>query len=301
MATEPQQHGGSALPATAEEGFRDATAYDAHRPSYPPAAVDAFLARLGVASTAQQPGDRGARIVEIAAGTGKFTDQLAARPEGFEVRAVEPHAAMRRTLADKRNPGVEVLDGTAAHMPVGDGWGDACIAAQAFHWFATPEALKEIHRVLRPGAVLGAIWNVEDYNKPQSWEATTTWEQKLNDFVLSLDDGQARFRHLKWKEVFENQTSGNPVQKIKNTLTEGLPWFSLPLGEQKVSWTVWLGEEALWSRFNTLSQIAVMEGDEREAAVKLFKDVLKGDDVERNEKGEIAVHGVTYFVWTDRI
>lgn len=61
--------------------------------------------------------------------------------------------------------------------------------------FSTPEALREIHRVLRPGAVLGLIWNVEDYNKPQGWEATTKWEQKLNDFVWSFDDGLPRFRH----------------------------------------------------------------------------------------------------------
>jgi hypothetical protein len=28
--------------------------------------------------------------------------------------------------------------------------------------FATEESLKEIHRVLRPGAAFGMIWNIED-------------------------------------------------------------------------------------------------------------------------------------------
>jgi hypothetical protein len=28
--------------------------------------------------------------------------------------------------------------------------------------FATEESLKEIHRVLRPGATFGMIWNIED-------------------------------------------------------------------------------------------------------------------------------------------
>jgi hypothetical protein len=69
--------------------------------------------------------------------------------------------------------------------------------------------------VLRPGAVFGMIWNVDDCeshlvlgvvplglcltletdNKPHIWPATTKWEQKLNDFVLKFDDGLPRFRH----------------------------------------------------------------------------------------------------------
>lgn len=80
-----------------------------------------------------------------------------------------------------------------------------------------------------------------------------------------------------------------------------LPRFSLPLGEEKVEWTVWLTEEALWARINTLSQVAVLKGGQKEAARRTFEEVLKGDDVERNEKGEIALHGWTYFAWTDKI
>lgn len=64
---------------------------------------------------------------------------------------------------------------------------------------------------------------------------------------------------------------------------------------------MWLDEESLWARINTLSQIAILKGEERETAIKTFKDILRDGDVERNEKGDIAVHGVTYFAWTDRI
>ncbi|KAI1821740.1 S-adenosyl-L-methionine-dependent methyltransferase [Xylaria intraflava] len=285
----------STLPAAAEEGFKDAAAYDTHRPSYPPEAVEAFLQKLKIA------GETAANIVEIASGTGKFTELLAARPEQYSVKAVEPHGPMRDKLAQKGLRGVEVLNGKADEMPVNDEWGDVCIAAQAFHWFATPEALKEISRVLRPGAVLGMIWNVENYNKPQSWPATTAWEQKLNDYILSLDDGLPRFRHQKWQTVFENQAPASPVRVIVDTLTDNLPRFSLPLGEGSVGWTLWLSEEALWARLSTLSHIAVLKGEEREAVAKIFKEILQGNDVERDEKGNIAVHGITYFAWTDRV
>ncbi|KAI1373201.1 S-adenosyl-L-methionine-dependent methyltransferase [Hypoxylon crocopeplum] len=285
----------SSLPAAAEEGFKDAASYDAHRPSYPPEAVEAFLARLNVANQTDT------KIVEIASGTGKFTELLAQRPERFIVKAIEPHHSMREKLAQKDLPGVEVIDGKADKMPIEDEWGDACIAAQAFHWFATPESLKEIQRVLRQGAVFGAIWNVDDYNKPGAWGATTKWEQKLNDFIMSLDDGLPRFRHQKWKEVFDQQLPANPIQVIKDTFNDRLPRFSLPLGEDSIKWTVWLSEDALALRLNTLSQIAVLKEDERDAWVKLFKEIIHGEDVERNEKGEIAVHGLTYFCWTDRL
>ncbi|KAI1143293.1 S-adenosyl-L-methionine-dependent methyltransferase [Hypoxylon sp. FL0543] len=283
------------LPPQAEEGFKDAASYDAYRPSYPAEAVEKFLTHLKVAQQYD------AKIVEIASGTGKFTELLAQRPERFTIKAIEPHYSMREKLVQKNLPGVEVIDGKADKMPIGDEWGDACIAAQAFHWFATPEALKEIQRVLRPGAVFGAIWNAEDYNKPKSWPATTKWEQKLNDFVYSLDDGLPRFKHLKWKEVFDQQLPATPLQVIKDTFTDRLPRFSLPLGEDSVKWTVWLSEEALRLRLNTLSQIALLKGDKREAYLELLKEILQGDDVERNEKGEIAVHGITFFIWTDRI
>ncbi|KAJ8124955.1 hypothetical protein O1611_g8685 [Lasiodiplodia mahajangana] len=273
----------SDLPAVAEEGFKDATAYDTHRPNYPPEAVEKFLQNLKIS------GQDEVNIVEIASGTGKFTEVLAVRPERFSVKAVEPHGPMRDKLAQKDLQGVEVLDGKADKMPVDDEWGDVCIAAQ------------EIHRVLRPGAVFGMIWNVDEYNKPQSWPATTEWEQKLNDYILGFDDGLPRFRHQKWQEVFEQQPPANPVQAIRDTFADHLPRFSLPLGENSVKWTMWLSEEALWARINTLSQIAVLKGGEREAAIKMFKNILQRVDVNRNEKEEIEVHGVTYFAWTDRI
>ncbi|KAL1883891.1 hypothetical protein VTK73DRAFT_7679 [Phialemonium thermophilum] len=290
------------LPKVAAEGFKDASAYDAHRPSYPTKAVDDLLGRLRIQDLPH------ARVVEIGAGTGKFTEILARRPEGYDIIAVEPHEDMRSQLISKvrsweNTPGkVTVVDGHAAELPVVKESADACIAAQAFHWFANQEVLNEIHRVLKPGACLGMIWNVEDYNKPKSWKATTRWGQKLNDWVLSIpSDGTPRFRDLAWQAVFSGQLTRNLFQIVRNSLMDGHAKFSLPLGEAKVSWREWLSEEALWARVNTLSQVALLEGPARQAGLCAFREALQDNDVERNDKGEIAVHGVTYFAWTDKI
>lgn len=112
------------IPTAATEGFKDASAYDAHRPSYPAEAVETLLKNLKV------KGQSDYRIVEIASGTGKFTELLAKRPEQFLIKAVEPHDTMRQKLIEKNLPAVEVMDGTATQIPVDEEWADACIAAQ---------------------------------------------------------------------------------------------------------------------------------------------------------------------------
>lgn len=45
----------------------------------------------------------------------------------------------------------------------------------------------------------------------------------------------------------------------------------------------------------------MLEGQERESAIKVFKEALQSPDVERNERGEIALHGITYLAWTKKI
>lgn len=125
-------------------------------------------------------------------------------------------------------------------------------------------------------------------NKPRDWRAATTWEQKLNELVFSLDNsGQPRFRDFVWPDVFESQ--------------RGKELFSTPIGEEKFLWTTWLTDNAIWLRLNTLSQIAVLQGREREAFVEKVHALLLEPDVERNERGEVALHGTTYFAWTTRL
>lgn len=148
------------LAPAAEAGFHNASAYDAHRPAYPASAVQALLTHMRLADEPH------ARIVEVAAGTGKFTEALAARHEGFEVVAVEPHAEMRAELEAKASSRVHVRAGRAEALREvvieGEGWADGVVVAQAFHWFAEEGPLAELGGVLKTGGVLGLIWNIDD-------------------------------------------------------------------------------------------------------------------------------------------
>ncbi|KAH6611044.1 hypothetical protein Trco_001064 [Trichoderma cornu-damae] len=265
-------------------GFEDAKAYDAHRPSYPADAVQSLLTHLGVAGKAK------ARIIDLAAGTGKFTELLSARPEEYEVLAVEPTRSMRETLVDKGLRGVEVREGTAEAMDVEDAWADGIAVAQAFHWFANETALAEIHRVLKPGGTLAMIWNVEDYNKPAAWPAGSKWEQSLNERLFTLSDsGPPRFRHNSWPLVFGRQAKWEK------------PLFSTPIGEEKLPWTVWLDKAAVWDRVHTLSHVYTLEGEDKVAFKALFDHEVNGSNGEFNEEGQVGVHGVTLLAWSTKL
>ena len=140
------------IPTAAAEGFQQgADAYEASRPSYPAAAVACIVGRAAVGP--------GRRVLDLAAGTGKLTRLLV--PTGADVVAVEPVEAMREVLREVC-PDVEVLDGTAEDLPLGEATVDVVTVAQAFHWFDPPVALAEVARVLRPGGTLVLAWNTRD-------------------------------------------------------------------------------------------------------------------------------------------
>lgn len=108
----------------AQRGFANSVAYDQHRPAYSPTLVQSLLEQLRVA------GKKHAKIVDLAAGTGKLTAALAARHEEYEILAVEPHDGMREVLAGKELPRVTVIKGTAEKMGVDDESVDAVMVAQ---------------------------------------------------------------------------------------------------------------------------------------------------------------------------
>lgn len=115
------------LNPSAQNGFSNAALYDKHRPSFPAHSVSVLLDGVRVADTQ-------ATVVDLAAGTGKFTELLAARDEGYKVIAIEPHADMRKVLEDKHLPGVSVQDGLSTDMKsLKDESVDAVIAAQVGH------------------------------------------------------------------------------------------------------------------------------------------------------------------------
>lgn len=114
----------SHLSDKAVTGFANAALYDEHRPSYPPLAVTKLL------EAAALTGVKGAHVLDLAAGTGKFTELLAQSEEQFAIVAVEPHEQMRDQLVRKALNNVTVTDGLSTSIPAQDDTFDAVFAAQ---------------------------------------------------------------------------------------------------------------------------------------------------------------------------
>jgi SAM-dependent methyltransferase len=145
---------GDGMPANDPTGRRFGEAaldYERGRPEYPAAAVDALLRG--------QP----RIVVDLGAGTGKFTRALVGRVE--TVIAVEPDDAMRAVLSGLL-PQVTALPGVGEAIPLPDGSADLVVCAQAWHWVDPARAVPEVARVLRPDGVLGLVWNDRDETDP---------------------------------------------------------------------------------------------------------------------------------------
>jgi SAM-dependent methyltransferase len=133
----------------AATGFaREASAYARGRPPYHAGVIADVARELGVTPAAT--------VLDLGAGTGKLTRRL--MPLVGRTIAVEPSPAMLRALREEL-PGVDARPGTAEAIPVADGSVDAVFAGEAFHWFRTGPACREIARVLTPRGGLAVLWN----------------------------------------------------------------------------------------------------------------------------------------------
>lgn len=178
---------------SAAKGFAaGADAYERGRPEYSTDAVARLIDELRIGP--------GRRVLDLAAGTGKLTRQLA--PTGAEIVAVEPIAEMRAKLAASL-PSVEALEGTAEHIPVPDESVDAVVVGQAFHWFDSHRAVREIHRVVRPGGAVGLIWQSRNPIRP--------WVERLDEIIDRADDGHPRYRTGEWRRGFDETALFEPL------------------------------------------------------------------------------------------
>jgi SAM-dependent methyltransferase len=222
----------------AAEGFAaGAASYVAGRPEYPPE-IEAWLTdELGLHS--------GKTVLDLGAGTGKFSRSLLAT--GAKVIAVEPVPAMLDQLV-RQYPEVEARSGSAEDIPLGDESVDAVVCAQSFHWFATPQALREIHRVLKSGGALGLVWNDRDNN--------VEWVAALTRIMKRFEGDVPRFHSQKWRALFPADGFGPLREKRFPNPHTGYP------------------ERVIVDRILSVSFMAALPPDEQERVRNELREVI---------------------------
>jgi ubiquinone/menaquinone biosynthesis C-methylase UbiE len=235
----------------AEQFAAVAQEYDRGRPDYPPAAVGALAAEMGL-----RPG---ARVLDLAAGTGKLTRALVLH--GLDVVAVEPQAPLRDIL---QSSGAEVLEGVAEAIPLPDASVDAVTVADGFHWFDREPALADIARVLKPGGGLALVSTAPD------WSATS-WGHAVGELITAR-----RTPHPYFDGVAFDQT-----------LRENAAWEDPRLIEAAASQP--LSVDRIVDYVLSFSWVANMEPAERDGFVAEIRELI-GEDVPEQSR-------VRFFMW----
>ncbi|MEO3978926.1 methyltransferase domain-containing protein [Streptomyces sp. CAU 1734] len=160
-----------------------AARYDAARPGYPQALLDAVEELTG------RP-IRGSRVVDVGAGTGISTRLLHAR--GARVTAVEPGPGMaaqfRRGL-----PSVPLVRGIGDALPLAAGSADLITYAQSWHWTDPARSIPEALRVLAPGGALALWWNIADRDVPWIREQAARLAARFTDSAHGAPPAARRF------------------------------------------------------------------------------------------------------------
>jgi SAM-dependent methyltransferase len=217
--------------------------YELGRPEWPDELIDRVVGELELGP------DR--TVLDLAAGTGKLTRALV--PRFSHVIAVEPDDAMRDVL-EEVVPGAEALAGHAEAIPLEADSVDAVFTAEAFHWFAGPQTVAEIARVLRPGGGLAIFWNVEfGEAEPAMGDAV---EAALDEaFARGGAPGLPKVLSGAWREPLEASPFG-------------------PLHEAEVEREIRRGREGWLANMLSVSSIAAQSEAVREELAARLRELV---------------------------
>ena len=247
----------------AATGFSAAAdAYELGRPSYPREALALLARELGLTPAST--------VLDLAAGTGKLTRGLMLFTG--RVVAVDASEGMLGMLR-KQLPAADARVGTADAIPLPDGSVDAVVVGEAFHWFGTEDACREIARVLRPGGGLALLWN-----RARPAGAQQPWQPALEALSSPYREAAGSFpaEGERWKRAIQ-----------RTGLFE-------PLDEAEVEHTHEASPDALVALVASWSWIANLAPEERDSLLGKVRDLVA-------DQPRLSLSYRTELYWTRRI
>jgi SAM-dependent methyltransferase len=210
-----------------------AATYHRIRPPYSQALLDRAQEALEL--------EADARVLDLAAGTGRLTEELHRR--FVDVVAVEPDERMRAVHRG-------ALAGSAEEIPLDEASVDAVFVGEAFHWFDPQAAIPELERVLRSRgglAIVSTHW----------WET----EPPLPDAALQvLSEPWERSQPLRrapWDDAFD----GSPFEQLRY---------------ERADDELTVDDETLLTLYSTTSSLAALPPEERASLFERVRPLLAG-------------------------
>jgi SAM-dependent methyltransferase len=120
-----------------------ASAYAAHRPTYPAAVVDYLADQAAHRDLAWDAGCGSGQLSTLLAA--RFDRVIATDPSTAQIAQARPHPQVLYRQSSAEASG---LDAASA---------DLAVAAQAAHWFDLPRYYAEVRRVVRPGGLIALL------------------------------------------------------------------------------------------------------------------------------------------------
>jgi len=218
-----------AIPEIAKAFHSVAKIYEAFRPGYPAECAQLLQSELKISENT--------RVLDLAAGTGKVSRMLLPMCGVEQLVAVEPLDGMRAEL-QRALPNVTALPGTAENIPLPDSSVDVVVVGDAFHWFK-PEALFEIHRVLKSGGRLCMQWNDPDV-------ATGAHFMKMLFFKVvgsRKPAGTPTYWDNLWRVPFSQSCLFTPLEMRRIKHTTAMSPEQMVMFVDSLSWIAYLSEE----------------------------------------------------------
>ncbi|HUH20551.1 MAG TPA: class I SAM-dependent methyltransferase [Gaiellaceae bacterium] len=210
-----------------------AETYHRIRPPYSQALLDRAQEALEL--------EADARVLDLAAGTGRLTEELHRR--FGDVVAVEPDERMRALHRG-------ALAGSAEEIPLDEASVDAVFVGEAFHWFDPQATIPELERVLRPRSGLAIV-------STHWWET----EPPLPDAALQvLSEPWERSQPLRrppWDDAFD----GSAFEQLRY---------------ERADDELTVDDETLLTLYSTTSSLAALPPEERASLFERVRPLLAG-------------------------
>ena len=210
-----------------------AETYHRVRPPYSAALLDRAQETLALGASA--------RVLDLAAGTGRLTQEL--RRRFADVVAVEPDERMRAVHGS-------ALAGSAEEIPLDDQSVDAVFVGEAFHWFEAEAAIVELARVLPPRGGLAIFWT--DW-----WETEPPLPEPALELLREPYQRFAVHRNPPWDDRFDD----SPFE---------------PLQYERLTEAIVVEPDELLELYSTTSSLAAISREEREAIFAAVRRLLAG-------------------------